>query len=70
MVSNDAGLEVRPNSGPVSLAYESDLKMDLRGQINRYACVPTCGAKPRFSLQAGGFSQAGGVTHPTALRQT
>jgi hypothetical protein len=60
---------VRSTFGPVSLAYEPGLKVGFgadrpngRGAVRASAA---CGARARFSLQAGGFSRAAEFMHRT-----
>jgi hypothetical protein len=57
----DASL-VRSTFGPVSFAYEPGLRVGGLDRPNGGGCVrasAACGARTRFSLQAGVFSRAG-----------
>jgi hypothetical protein len=73
VVSTDARPGVRSTFGPVSLAYEPGLRVGFGAdRPNGGGCVrasAACGARTRFSLQAGGFSRrAELLCTPRALR--
>ena len=70
MVSTDARAGLRSTFGPVSLAYEPELKVGFCcGQTERCGRVSVWAARSartRFSLQTGGFTRASRVYAPHA----
>jgi hypothetical protein len=62
VVSDDARPGVRSNFGPVSLAYEPELKVTFRAdklmRLRRVSVSAPCHARTRFSLQIARIRQA------------